>query len=252
MKQKLLPILLGLAAAAYAVPVVITVAGSFQYDGSIFTLRQFGELLITNNTVLRHFWLSAGYASVITVFCVAISFPLGFFFAKARFWGRDALFFAYILVMMLPFQATLLPNYIQLRDFDLLGSPMAIVLPMIFSPFAVFLFRQFIKGIPDDLLEYTLLETSSAGKLLWYIVVPQVKAAAVALAVLIFCECWNIVEQALLFLSDNQSIMPLSVMLSRLPEDVAFAGATMYMVPVIAIFFLFRESLQTSMEKYRW
>ena len=247
-----MPILLGLAATVYAAPVVITVAKSFQYNRSLFTLRQFGELLITNNTVLRHFWLSAGYASVITAFCIVISFPLGFFFAKARFFGKDALFFAYILVMMLPFQATLLPNYIQLRDFDLLGSPMAIVLPMIFSPFAVFLFRQFIKGIPDDLLEYTLLETSSVGKLLWHIVIPQVRPAIIALAVLIFCECWNIVEQALLFLSDNPKIMPLSVMLNQLPDDVAFAGATMYMVPVMAVFFLFRESLQTSMEKYRW
>ena len=252
MRKRLLPILLGLVAAVYAAPVIVTVAKAFQYDGSFFTLRQFGELLITNNTVLRHFWLSAGYASAITVFCVVISFPLGFFFAKTRFFGKDALFFAYILVMMLPFQATLLPNYIQLRDFDLLGSPLAIVLPMIFSPFAVFLFRQFIKGIPDDLLEYTLLETSSVGRLLWHIVIPQIQPAIIALAVLIFCECWNIVEQALLFLSDNPDMMPLSVMLNQLPDNVAFAGAAVYMVPAMAVFFLFRDSLQTSMEKYRW
>jgi multiple sugar transport system permease protein len=245
-------VILGLAAVLYATPVAVTVIKAFQYGRGLFTLRQFGELFITNNAILRHFWLSLAYASVITVFCVAISFPLGFLFAKGRFSGKNALFFVYILVMMLPFQATLLPNYIQLRDLNLLGSPSAIVLPMVFSPFAVFLFRQFIAGIPDELLEYTLLETASVGKLLWYTVIPQTKQAVIALAVLIFCESWNIVEQALLFLSDDQKLMPLSVMLQKLPDDVAFAGATVYMVPVMAVFFLFRESLQTSMEKYRW
>jgi multiple sugar transport system permease protein len=250
MKKK--HIILGLAALLYAAPVVITVVLSLQYGQSLITLRQFGELLITNNAILRHFWISAGYAVVITLFCVIISFPPGFLFAKARFIGKDVLFFAYILVMMLPFQATLLPNYIQLRDLDLLGSPSAIVLPMIFSPFAVFLFRQFIKNIPDELLEYTLLETASVAKLLWYTVIPQTKPVIIALAVLIFCESWNIVEQALLFLSDNQKLMPLSVMLQQLPENVAFAGATVYMVPVMAIFIFFRNSLQDSMEKFRW
>lgn len=252
MKKKILTILLGLAAALYSIPIAITLLKALQYEEKMFTLRQFSELLITNNSVLRYFWLSVGYASLITVFCVVISFPLGFFFAKVSFRGKDALFFVYIMVMMLPFQATLLPNYIQLRDFDLLGSPLAIILPMIFSPFAVFLFRQFIQAIPNDILEYTLLDTSSIGKIFWHVVIPQIKPAIIALAILIFCESWNIVEQALLFLADNPKIMPLSVKLSQLPENVAFAGATMYMLPVIAIFFLFGESFKMAMEKYIW
>ena len=241
-----------LAALVFAAPVVVTIAMSFRFGSAIITVRQFWELLITNNAILRHFWVSALYASVITVICVTISLPLGVLFAKMRFRGKDALFFVYILVMMLPFQATLLPNFIQLRDLDLIGSPSAIILPMIFSPFAVFLFRQFIKGIPDELLEYTLLETKSVFRMLWHIIIPQAKPAIITLSVLIFCESWNIVEQALLFLPDNLGFMPLSVMLSQLPENVAFAGATMYMVPIIAVFFLFRDYLQRVMIKFRW
>lgn len=252
MKNKFLSILLGLVALLYAVPVLVTVVQSLRYEKSIFTLRQFGELFITNNAVLEHFWLSVGYSAMITFFSITLSFPLGFLFAKMKFWGRNALFFVYILVMMLPFQATLLPNYIQLSNFNLMNTPMAIIIPMIFSPFAVFLFRQCITALPDETIECTLIETSSLVKLFVYIIIPQIKPAIIAISVIVFCESWNIIEQALVFLSDNERIMPLSIMLNRLPENVAFSGAILYMMPALVIFTLTHESLQTAIEKFKW
>ena len=252
MKKKLLVIFLSIFALMYIIPVIVTIIKSLQYDESLFTLGQYVELLTTNYSALYYFWNSALYASVITVFCVILSFPLGFLFAKVSFPGRDALFFIYIVVMLLPFQATLLSNYIQLRDFKLLDTPYALMLPMFFSPFAVFLFRQFISGIPNDQLESTLLETSSVLKLLRYVVMPQLKEAFIALSVMIFCESWNMVEPAIIFASKNERIMPLSVVLTQVPENVPFACSVVYLYPVLIIYILFRDKIQKSMEKFRW
>ena len=239
-------------ALLFLLPVVMTVLKSLRYGDSMFTLWQYVELLVTNYTVLRYFWNSVFYATAIAVVCLLVSFPLGFLFAKVKFFGREALFFVYIVVMLLPFQATLLPNYIGLRDMRLLNTPYALILPLMFSPLAVFMFRQFISGIEDSVLEYTFLDTSSVLKLFWYVVIPQAKDAFLALGVLLFCESWNMVEQVMIFAAKNEEIWPLSVMLGNIPKDVTYAGATLYMYPVLVLFLCFKEVLSKAMEKFKW
>ena len=243
-------ILLGIFALLFVIPVISTAVKSFSFEGRI-GLKQYWELFVTNFTYFDFFWNSVIYAAAITVVCIAISLPLGFLFAKVNFKGRDSLFFVFILVMRLPFQATLLPNSIQLRDFKMLNTPLALTVPMMFSPFAVFLLRQFMKTIPNDLIEFTLLETSSVVKTFRYAILPQIKPAIVSLAILIFCESWNMVDQALIFSMENDKIMPLSVILSEIPENVKYAGGTVYMFPIIMLFVMFRETLEESMEAYK-
>ena len=140
----------------------------------------------------------------------------------------------------------------ELRDFGLLNTPAALVLPLAFSPFAVFLFRQFIKSVPQEILDYTVLETSSAFNILRYAVFPYVKPAAAALAVLLFCESWNMVEPVLIFAAKNPDIHPLSVALNDLPAPVSFSAASVYMIPILFLFLLFKETLASSMERFRW
>jgi multiple sugar transport system permease protein len=251
-KKWLAPAAMLIAGAVYFAPVLVTLLGSLRFEGSFPTLGQYGELLITNYTFLRYFWNSFAYAATITAVCVTVSFPLGFLFAKVRLPGLDALFFIYIIAMMLPFQTTLLPNYIQLRDFGLLGTPAALVLPLMFSPFAVFLFRQFIKSVPSDILDYTTLETSSAFLILRYAVLPYVLPAVAALAVLVFCESWNMVEPVFIFAVDNPGIHPLSVTLGDLPAQVSFSAAAVYMFPILLLFLMFKEALFDSMKEYHW
>lgn len=243
---------LALLSILFVLPVVMTVINSFTYGESKFTLQAYWELFVTNFTYLDFFWNSVIYATLITLVSITISLPLGFVFAKIPFKGKDTIFFIYIVVMMLPFQATLLPNYIQLRDFNMLNTPLALTIPMMFSPFAVFLFRQFIKNIPNELIDCTALETTSVFKTFRYAVIPQIKPAIVSLAILIFCESWNMVEQALIFSMENDEIMPLSVMLSEIPSDVSYAGGAVYMFPIIMLFVMFRETLEESMESYKF
>lgn len=251
-KKKGLMVFLVVSAFLYLVPVVQTITRSMRYGDSVLTFRQFQELLITDYTSLHYFWNSVLYAVAITAVCLTVSFPLGFLFAKIHFVGREILFYFYIVVMLLPFQATILPNFIGLRDMKLLNTPLALMLPQMFSPLAVFLFRQFIVGIDDEVLKAALLETSSAWDILRYVVLPQTKDAFVALGVLIFCESWNMVDQVLVFAAKNDEIWPMSVMLTKLPEDVTYAGAVVYMYPVLILFLFFRNLLSKSVEKLKW
>ena len=236
----------------YVAPIGMTIIQSFSEDGAFPSFGQYDELLVTNYTFLGYFWNSMGYSLSISAVCVFVSLPLGFLFAKVRFWGRDALFFLYIIAMMLPFQATLLPNYIQLNDFGILNTPLALFLPLAFSPFAVFLFRQFIKSVPSELIDYTTLETSSTVRILRYAVFPQIRPAVTALFVMVFCESWNMVEHALIFAANNPDIHPLSVRLGDLPENVTFSAATVYMFPALMFFMLFKETLAASLKRFRW
>jgi len=236
----------------FIIPVLVTLFLSFSFERRFPTLGQYGELLITNNAFLRFFWNSAFYSLCIMLACIILSFPLGFIFAKLKIPGKNALFFIYIIAMMLPFQATLLPNYIQLRDFRMLNTPLALILPLSLSPFAVFLFRQFIKGIPSELLDCATLDTSSVIKILWHVALPQIRTATGALALMVFCESWNMVEPALIFTAKNPDIHPLSVRLGDLPSQVSFSAAIVYMAPILFLFLLFKESLVSSMEHFRW
>ena len=241
---------LSLLAVLFALPVIMTAVNSFSFGESSFTFKGYSELFVSDFGYIHYLLNSVLYASIITVISISISLPLGFVFAKIPFKGRDTLFFVYIVVMMLPFQATLLSSYIQLREFNMLNTPLALTVPMIFSPFATFFFRQSMKNIPNEFIDFASLETSSVFKVFRHIIIPHIKPAIVSLAILIFCESWNMVDQGRMFSMDNESIQPLSVMLSQIPENLSFVGATVYMLPIIVVFCLFRETLEDSMENY--
>lgn len=247
MKTRTLRFVLGALGAFFFLPSAAVFIKSLIFNDRL-SLLEYWELFTVDHAYFHYFWNSVLYASAITAVSMAFALPLGFVFAKIRFRGSKALFFIYIVVMLLPFQATLLPNYISLRSFNILNTPLALTLPMMFSPLAVFLIRQFMRSVPDELIDYAQLETSSALKILLHAVLPQIKTAIAALAVLIFCESWNMVEQALIFAMDNSGIYPLSVKLSELPENVAGAGGAVYMFPVLMLFLIFRKPLETSAE----
>ena len=248
MKKRLFTAVYIILGGLFFLPVAGTFLKSLIFNSKP-SLLEYWELFTLNHAFFHYFDNSLIYSLSITAVSLLISLPLGFVFAKISFRGSKALFFAYILIMLLPFQATLLPNYIQLRSFNMLNTPLALTLPMMFSPISVFLLRQFLKNIQDELISCAQLETSSALKMLRHVILPQALPAIAALGVLIFCESWNIVEQALIFSMDNGGIHPLSVKLSELPENVASAGGIVYLFPILALFTLFREALEKIPER---
>lgn len=202
------------------------------------TLIQYYNVLMRKPAFLIMFWNSV----MITVPSVAgqivVSVLGAYAFAKLKFPLKEPLFFTYIIVMMMPFQVTLVPNFIMLRQLKLLGSFTAVILPGIFSTFGVFLLRQFMAQIPDEYCEAARIDGAGYFRTFLNIILPQCKGAVASLAILVFIDQWNIVEQPLIFLEDA-SMYPLSVFLSQINLSelgVAFACGIIFMLPALLVF----------------
>ena len=166
-----------------------------------------------------------------------------------------ALTFLLIIAMVMPFQVTLVANYILVKEIGLFDTVWAIILTGAFAPFAIFFSRQMCASIPDELLEaYDLESKSLAGKFA-YVILPTVKPALAALMILTFTEAWNMVEQPLILL-ESRLLMPLSTVLNSVFSSMGmsnhFAGAVLYMVPVLLIFYYCETYIMDGLQKMRF
>ncbi|MEF9895210.1 MAG: carbohydrate ABC transporter permease [Clostridia bacterium] len=262
MKKALRMALLIVLAAVFLSPVVITLTGSFMGQaelGQVFsgktaslrliprkaTLNGYCELLFAGGKYLGMFWNSVLLAAAISLGSTVVGLVVGYVLAKRKFRGRDALRFLYIVMMMMPFQVTLLPNYIMLKQMSLYNTNWALILPGVFAPFGVFLMSQFIRSMSDEMIEAATLETNSPIKVLAHIVAPMVYPGLLALFLLSFADAWNMVEQPLILLQDTWKY-PLSLALNNMREgdmSISFAGAVLYMLPVVFLYRIFEEEL---------
>jgi multiple sugar transport system permease protein len=202
------------------------------------SFSQYKTLLLEQPQYLHMFWNSAGLVLPIVLGQTAVSSLAAYAFAKLRFPGRDPLFLVYVVTMLMPFQVTLVPNYIALEKMGLLGHEAGIVLPGMFSAFGVFLLRQFMVHIPWAYVEAAKMDGAGQAYIFARIVAPLVMPGIAALCILAFVDNWNMVEQPLVLLPDAAK-QPLSLFLSRINEGqpgVAFAAAMLYMAPMVFVF----------------
>ncbi|MCS7461359.1 carbohydrate ABC transporter permease [Paenibacillus doosanensis] len=216
------------------------------------TPEQYASVLVLNAGYLRMFWNSVGMALPIVAGQTLVGALASYAFAKLHFRGRDSLFLLYVLTMLMPFQVTLVPNYIMAGKLGLLNSPSAIIGPGIFAAFGVFMLRQFALHIPYSYIEAAKMDGAGHLRIFRSIMMPMIKPGVAALAVLLFADYWNMVEQPLIFLSDPLK-QPLSVYLSQANEGergIAFAASMLYMTPMVLLFFYaetyFIEGIQLS------
>ncbi len=201
-------------------------------------LEQYYEVLIGKSKFLRMFWNSVFLVLPIVLFQTIISSAAAFVFAKIKFKGRDTLFFIYIIIMMMPFQVTLVPNYLVLDKLGILNNYLSIILPGIFGAFGVFLLRQFMISIPNEYIEAAMVDGCSLGQIFFKVILPQSKGGVASLAILSFIDNWNMVEQPLIFLKDTNK-HPLSIYLSVINNSelgIAFAASVIYMIPALLVF----------------
>ncbi|SNS93416.1 carbohydrate ABC transporter membrane protein 2, CUT1 family [Anaerovirgula multivorans] len=202
------------------------------------TVKQYYTALIKRTQFLIKFWNSGIIVIPIILGQILVSSMAAYAFAKINFAFRDKLFFTYIIIMMMPFQVTLVPNYIMASRLGLVGNYLSIILPGIFGTFGVFLMRQFMVHIPDAYIEAAKVDGATHFKIFFSIILPMSKTALAALSILVFIDNWNMVEQPLIFLQDV-NMHPLSVYLSNINQGemgIAFAASTIYMLPMLLIF----------------
>ena len=212
----------------------------------VFSLTQYYEILIRDTSVLRMFVNSALYTVLILLGQAAVIPMMAYALSRFRFRGRDGIFFGIIMLMLLPFQVTMVPNVLTLRSIGLLNTIWAVVMPMWFSPFYIFLIRQFMLGLPNELLEAGQMDGAGPIRCFYHIVIPVCRPIIGAAVALSFADCWNLVEQPMTYLSQRVDLQPLSVMFNQLASEstgIEFAGAALYMLPALFIYLYFLKDI---------
>ena len=216
------------------------------FSPSQVSLRQYYKILIEDMTILRYFVNSAMYTAAI-LFGQALLIPaMAYALSRFRFRGRDALFFVVIMLMLLPFQVTMVPNVITLRAMGLLDTIWAIILPMTVAPFYIFLLRQYMVGLPGDMIEAAQIDGAGTLRCFIHVVLPVCQPILGAAVALSFADCWNLVEQPLTYLTTHTELYPLSVVFNQLTQQstgVEFAGAALYTLPALLIYLYFQNDI---------
>lgn len=225
--------------AAVLIPVGYMALGVLREPGSLY------QILLRRPDYLMKFWKSLALGAVIVAVNLAVSCLGGFAFAHFSFRGKGAAHFLLIVLMMMPVQVTLVPNYIILDRLHLLDTWAALALPCIFNPFGTVLMAQVFRSVPGEILDAARVDGAGTGQVLWKILVPTARGGAVSLILLTFVDVWNMVEQPMVFLRDPADY-PLSVFLAVMNESglsLSLAGGLLSMLPVLLLFLYFRDEL---------
>jgi multiple sugar transport system permease protein len=209
------------------------------------SLSQYITVLFKSPDYLLKFWNSFVLVVPIVVFQLLVAVLASYGFTRTKGKLSAIIFFVYIILMMMPNQVTLVPNYLVLQKMGLLNTNWAIWLPGIFSPFSVYLITKYMKRIPSSVLEAAKIDGANEWQLFTKICLPISKSIITTCAILVFIDYWNMVEQPLLLFTDSDKY-PLSIFLSKINKTdvgLAFAVATIYMIPSLLLFLYGEESL---------
>jgi multiple sugar transport system permease protein len=216
---------------------------SFGAYSKLFTLFPFGRALFN----------SAFLSVSITVITLLSAAMAAFAFSKVRFRGREGLFRAYLLTMMIPGQVTLIPMFIVMNRLDLVNTYQGLIIPCIFNSFAIFMLRQQMLTIPDDYLDAAVMDGASNWFIFLRVVVPLSSSILATLGVLTFMGTWNDYFWPLIMISDkNKMTLPLA--LSQLngqyssEYNVLMAGALISMLPIIALYMGAQKYFKTGLQ----
>lgn len=202
------------------------------------TFHQYIAVLIRSPEYLLKFWNSVILVVPIVLLQLVVASVTAYGFTRWRGKVRSFLFFFYVILMLMPTQVTLVPNYLVSDWLGILNTRWAIILPGTFAPFSVFLLTKSMRRIPVSLIEAAKLDGSSEWQIFKDICLPQCRSALYSIAILVFIDYWNMVEQPIILLP-NADLQPLSVYLSTINTSevgLAFAIATIYMVPSLLLF----------------
>ncbi|ADB33538.1 binding-protein-dependent transport systems inner membrane component [Kribbella flavida DSM 17836] len=210
-----------------------------------WTLANYAELL-TGGQLPRWVLNSLLVGVVVTALTVVIDLMAGFAFAKLRFRGREPLFLLLISTMMLPFSITLVPTYLLVARYGLVDTFPGLILPALSGPLGVYLMRQFIKGIPDALLEAATIDGASLPRIFLQIVVPLCRQPMAVLTVFTFVGTWNSFLWPLLIAqSDSMKTLTVGIATANLQFErnlgTITAQAIISLVPMLILFVAFQR-----------
>jgi len=218
---------------------------NLKFIPDMVSFQQYISVLFKSPDYLLKFWNSVILTVPITIFQVMLAAVTAYGFSRYRGKLREIIFFSYIILMLMPYQVTLVPNYLVSEYLGILNTRWAIILPAVFSPFSVYLLTKVMRRIPKAYFEAARLDGAGEFQIFWYICLPLCRSAMLSVGLLVFIDYWNMVEQPLILLN-NEEQYPLSVFLSQINKGdvgLAFAVAVVYMIPALLLFLYGEEYL---------
>jgi len=250
-KRILLYTALTLLAVAMAMPFVAMLLMAFRPDdvtalrdiffSTSFTLDNFRANL-RNDSMLRWFLNSTIYAVVSVVLVLVLSSLAGYAFAKKRFFARDKIFWLFIAMLVVPAQVTIIPLFILIVKMDGANTYWGLILPTVANAQGVFLMRQYIMGIPDDLIEAAKLDGASEFRVFWQIILPLTVPVQATLGIFVFLWHWNDFLWPLI-VAQQSAMQTLTVGLATMQSLVPstnsmMAAAAISFLPSLVIFII--------------
>ena len=263
-------VLVGVGAVLFVAPFAWMITASLQSVGDMFrwppswiprspTLNNYTKFLRSEDLGLWFF--NSTYVSLaVTLLQLFFNSLAAYTFAKRRFPGRDMLFLILLATIMIPGQVQLIPNYLILKNMPLFGgnnllgqgghgwldSYWGLIAPGAVSVFGIFFLRQYMKSIPDDLLDAARIDGASDFRIYWQIIIPLSRPALAATGIGTFTYAWNDWFWPLIITADERlRVLPLGLALfvvrNKTVWDILFAGSVLVTLPVLIVFILFQR-----------
>lgn len=218
------------------------------------TLRGYVELLLDSPGFFVTFWNSLCQVVPQLLGQLLVGVPAAWAFAHFSFPGKRALLFFYMVLMILPFQVTMVSGYLVLSRLGLIDTHAAVILPGIFATFFVFLTTKAFLGVPDSLLEAASIDGAGELRMFWHIAVPLAKPGIFSGVILSFLESWNAIEPPMTFL-ETKSKWPLSLYLPNITADklsVSFCASMVMLLPAVLVLGVKVSSCSFSFSSIIW
>lgn len=202
------------------------------------TLEPYVELLLDSPGFFVMFWNSCKQVFPILLGQLLIGMPAAWALGRYKFRGRNVLMLLYMILMIMPFQVTMVSGYLVLKKFQILDTHFALILPGIFNTFPVFIMTKAFAGIPDSLMDAARIDGAGEFRVFTSIGIPMALPGIISAAILGFLECWNVIEQPMTFLK-TKNLWPLSLYLPNITADkmnVSFAASIVMMLPAVFLF----------------
>ncbi|WP_233569591.1 carbohydrate ABC transporter permease [Falsibacillus albus] len=189
-------------------------------------------------------------AAVVTLSCLIFNSLIGYTLAKYKFPGVKVIFILILSTLMIPTEMLVIPWYVMGSKVNIIDSYSGIMFPGLIEAFGVFLMRQFMLGIPDDLLDAARIDGMSEFKIWWRVAIPQVKPALSALGIITFLGNWNAYLWPVIAVSsDNMRTLPVGISLFATGDgggiqwNTIMGMSTLAVVPMMVVFLIFQRRI---------
>lgn len=269
MKKNIIRLIIVLLAISMCLPIFLIMSGSFmgldelkEYLGPVLsgldgfvgwsiipkypTLKSIVQLLLDTPEFFVMYWNSIKIVVLVLFGQLVVGMPAAWAFSQYKFPYRKILFTIYIVVMLMPFQVTMLSNYIVLDKFHMINTHLSLIVPGMFATFPVFIMYRFFANIPKGILEAARIDGASEYKVFLKVGIPLGMPGIISAMVLGFIEYWNLIEQPLTFIKD-ESLWPISLYLPNIGlenADIAFLASLVTLLTSLAVFFAGQKYLK--------